>query len=240
MVYTPLHFAASNGNLLTVEYLCKHNADVNSLTQNNFTSLHLASGNSNIQIVDCLIKYGANPEAITSHGSSVLHYASGGIGISHFNLVKHLIKNYGGMKFINFQDKEKYTPFHEATHSGDFELCKYLIKECGADINLLIKYGNSILHMAAVSGNLNLVKYLIEKHKVNVQTIDKNGNTILHYAVIGNNLDVVKYLIEKHGLDPSATVTNGLDKDCNTLLLSNKVNIEMIDYLKKKIGKNIN
>ena len=148
--YTPLHFAASNGNLLTVEYLCNHNADVNSLTENNFTPLHLASGKGNIQVVDCLIKFGANPEAITIYGSSVLHYASGGIGISHFDLVKHLIKNYGEIKYINFQDEEKYTPLHEATHCGDFELSKYLIEECGADINLLTKYGNSILHMAAI------------------------------------------------------------------------------------------
>ena len=156
--YTPLHFAASNGNLLTVEYLCKNNADVNSLTESNFTPLHLASGNGDVQVVGCLIKYGANPDAITSHGSSVFHYAAGAIGISHFDLVKHLIKNYGGMKFINFQDEEKYTPLHESTHSGDFELSKYLIEKCGADINLLTKYGNSILHMSAVSGNLNLFK----------------------------------------------------------------------------------
>ena len=58
----------------------------------------------------------------------------------------------------------------------------------------------------------------------------------MHYAVIGNNLDVVKYLIEEHGLDPSATVTNGFDKGQNTLQLAKNDNIEMINYLKQKIG----
>ena len=58
----------------------------------------------------------------------------------------------------------------------------------------------------------------------------------MHYAVIGNNLDVIKYLIEEHGLDPSATVTNGLDKSKNTLQFANNNNIEMINYLKQKIG----
>ena len=50
--YTPLHFAASNGDILTVELLCKNNADVNSLTDHKFTPLHLAAGNGNIEIVD--------------------------------------------------------------------------------------------------------------------------------------------------------------------------------------------
>lgn len=235
--YSPLHFAASNGDISTVELLCKHNADVNSLTDDKFTPLHLASGNGNIEVVDFLIKYGANPKAITGNGSSVLHYASGATGDSHFDLVKHLIKKYGAIEFINFQDEEKYTPLHEATHSGNLELSKYLIEECGADITLLTKYGNSILHMAAVSGNLNLVKYLIEKHKVNVHAIDNDGHTILHYAVIGNNLDIVKYLIEEYGLDPSASITNGLDKGQNALQLAKNDNIEMINYLKQKMDK---
>lgn len=237
--YSPLHLAASSGDFSTVEFLCKHNADVNSLTDNNFTPLHLAAESGNIEIVDYLIKNGANPKSITKYGSSVLHYASGAAGESHFDLVKHLMKNYGAMEFINFQDEEKYTPLHEATHSGNLELSKYLIEECGADINLLTKYGNSILHMAAVSGNLNLVKYLIKKHNANVHAIDNDGHTILHYAVIGNNLDIVKYLIEEHNLDPRKTCTEGLDKGFNALQLAKNDNIEMIDYLKQKIGYKI-
>ena len=234
--YSPLHLAASNGDISTVKLLCKHNADVNSLTDKKFTPLHLSSGNGNIEVVDYLIKNGANPKAITGYGSSILHYAAGATGDSHFDLVKHLIKKYGAMEFINFQDEEKYTPLHEATHSGNLDLSKYLIEECGADITLLTIYGNSILHMAAVSGNLNLVKYLIEKHKLNVHAIDNDGHTILHYAVIGNNLDVVKYLIEESGLDPNVTVTNGLDKGKNALQFAKNDNIEMINYLKQKIG----
>ena len=58
----------------------------------------------------------------------------------------------------------------------------------------------------------------------------------MHYAVIGNNLDVVKYLIEEHKLDPSKACTGGLDKGLNALQLAKEDNIEMIDYLKQKIG----
>ena len=72
---TPLHRAASNGNLSAVLILIKHGADLNKRDNVGTTPLHSATQGKDSNIVEELIKNGAWVNAVDNNGSTPLHGA---------------------------------------------------------------------------------------------------------------------------------------------------------------------
>ena len=74
--FTPLHVAASSGQLEAVELLLESGADVNARGLRGETPLLLAAGAGQAQIVEALLKAGADSNIATKEGRTPLHRAS--------------------------------------------------------------------------------------------------------------------------------------------------------------------
>lgn len=76
---TALHWAASRGDVGTLQMLVYAGARVDAVTRNgSYTPLHLASRNARAAAVKALLKAGSDPNAKTSSGGATpLHYAAG-------------------------------------------------------------------------------------------------------------------------------------------------------------------
>ncbi|MSO21362.1 MAG: ankyrin repeat domain-containing protein [Acidobacteria bacterium] len=72
--FTPLMFAAQQGNLRTSELLVKAGADVNASAPDG-TPLIIATASGHDEVARFLIEHGARPNEVDSYGVSALHYA---------------------------------------------------------------------------------------------------------------------------------------------------------------------
>jgi len=88
---------------------------------------------------------------------------------------------------------KKNAELRKALLSENVNKTKTLLKG-GADPNILVEDGKSLLMLAILSDNLNLVKALISA-KVNINQVDKLGNSALFYAVKMSNIAIVKAIL---------------------------------------------
>ena len=118
---------------------------------------------------------------------------------------------------------------YTAAKGNHVDIVEYLIKECGCDPMMSIKYGSvPVLHYVASKGSLDALKCMvmnINDHIMDKQYRDTNGRTVLHCAV--KHIDVVKYLINECNCDIMTP-----DKDGQTPLhyTAKKGTAEVIEY----------
>ncbi|OXA61426.1 protein fem-1 homolog C [Folsomia candida] len=99
------------------------------------------------------------------------------------------------------------TPLILACRNGHYDVAEYLIKNCGADLELVgsvIFDGETIegvppLWCAAAAGNLKIVDLLVQ-NGANVNSTTRTNSTPLRAACFDGRSDVVKYLV-KAGAD---------------------------------------
>lgn len=72
--FTPLHFAASAGNLAMVCVLLEGGSDPNSRSDGEWTVLHWAAEDNHFSVVKKLLQCGANPRLTNNHGKTPLDY----------------------------------------------------------------------------------------------------------------------------------------------------------------------
>ena len=72
---------------------------------------------------------------------------------------------------------------------SNYPIVKFLIKNCGADINAKDKDGWTPLHFAVNFGDVEIVKFMLNNGA-------KISPQILNLAANGGHLDVVKFLIK--------------------------------------------
>ena len=101
---------------------------------------------------------------------------------------------------LNLKDRSGYSLLHIATNSEKIEIAKWLLNQCGMDINLHCN-GHNVLSLALSKGNFELFDYYLENK---AECIGRNQLNILHEAVNKNRYDIVERLIEK-GADPNQT-----------------------------------
>ena len=105
-----------------------------------------------------------------------------------------------------------YTPLVVAILEGQFEVCKMLIEEFGADVNSKGPCGQSLLHYACATvqpdEQLTLVRLLVEGG-AEVNARDANGVTCLHLACMGLNKPLTQLFIS-HGADLHARSNDGV------------------------------
>ena len=91
-LYTPLHFAAINGNETIIELLLSHNADVNSRSKTEAAPLHLASQEGHLVAVVALLQAGADPFLPRQGGALPIHQAA---NKNHSQVARILIEQAG-------------------------------------------------------------------------------------------------------------------------------------------------
>jgi ankyrin repeat protein len=83
-----------------------------------------------------------------------------------------------------------------------------LLKEEGADINVIDIYGNNALGLAIGCGSYETVKYLLNLGADANSTF--NGQVVIHIAILGENMDMISLLLDKNA-DPTVSNDHGFD-----------------------------
>jgi hypothetical protein len=70
---------------------------------------------------------------------------------------------------------------HRHHPAGLFRAVKYLVEDCGADVNALDHEGNTALHHAAARGDNEMILYLVSKG-ADVTRVNREGHTTADMA----------------------------------------------------------
>ena len=201
---TPLHVAAQNGRLEVVKLLLVSGAELHHQDDNGMSALHWAAYNGRDEVVRLLVQSGADVNVKkageNSSGSVPLH---GAAFYGHPQVVAELVNLGAELELTN---DFGYTPLLSGVAGGQTE-CAYILLDAGANPNVMLPNGISLLHSACWRPNLELIKKLVESG-AEVNAKDDNGNTPLAFASGSGNAEVVAYLL-KNGADAATKTNNG-------------------------------
>ena len=227
---TPLHYAATTGNIEMAKMLLSRKADVDAKNRSYYSRpLHLAALNGDTSMAKLLIEHGANVNAQDAFGAP-LNMAAGR------DMVKLLLDNKAD---VGMKNRDGFTPLHLAE---DKEIAQILIAH-GANLGSTGYAGRTPLHQAAMINHNDMVEWFCSKGspvnaldskgqtplmlslsmqgynihaKTRTETVrillkygadlscrDEKGWTLLHYAIRESNEDIVDLLL-KRGMDINA------------------------------------
>lgn len=156
---TALIIASVNCHESVVRFLVTHKADVNIQDKGGCTALIYAAMYGHENIVRCLFEHNADIEKQDRYGMTALMYAS---WKDYECIVRYLIRH--GAR-LDKQDKHGLTALmYSAVHGENRSISRYLIKECGADVNIKDKNGFDVLELFQDESyfyDSNHVKYII-------------------------------------------------------------------------------
>ena len=110
----------------------------------------------------------------------------------------HLAAMNGNLEVVrffmaNFVNSERQkTVLNGAVFGGNLDMCKLLIEEYKADVNLSDINGITPLHIASYFGHLEICKFLC-KHVMDKNTLDNNGKTPLDLAFSERKWEIVRF-----------------------------------------------
>ena len=189
---TPLHFAASGGNMPVVKYLSAKVINCNVKGNRARTPLHTACKKGQNEVVKYLLetaeadatccdhKYGLTPVDLAAE------YAS-------LDLLQYMLEKQ--FCHVTHADKNKNTTLHHAAFGGKLENVEFLIDKGYLKPNCKGWKGKRPLHSACRGGKYSIVYHLIHKCSVPVSEQDDDGNTPLHSAVKHGDRAVVGLLV---------------------------------------------
>lgn len=132
----------------------------------------------------------------------------------------------------NLKDKYEQTCLYYTCREGKNLCSKYLVDECGLNVNEIDIYGQTPIYYCVRDHKLETVELMIDLG-TNINIEDKYGQTCLFYAIREGHIDIVKLLIQK-----GANV-NQVDKKKRTpYSFAEKYNFKDICDLLVKFGAN--
>ena len=231
--WTPLLWAAYNGNAEVISVLLQAGADVNAKKNNGDTPLLSAVLRENIELISVLLKRGADVNAKDDDGRTPLLSA---VLRENIELISILIQAGAD---LNAKDNDGFTPLDLAEGGKHWAAAKALedaiintgkpnshallelgkkwktitaaevlaMINAGADVHAKNNDGNTPLHAAAWKGNAEVIPVLI-KAGADVHAKNNDGNTPLHSAAFWGKAEVIPVLI-KAGADVNAKNNHG-------------------------------
>ena len=210
--FTPLHMAATLGNLKVVKKLVDLEADVNIITTDGKSAAELAHLNEELEIEEYLESKMASSQRAKekevdsdlanfleeAYGSSTTYYLTeqfkelhlrSGWGKDPPGTIDKILKEYD-------EEKPGVTPLHIASkRNNEPEIIDLLVKS-GENVNAQDAEGFTPLHLAAIHGNLKIVKKLVDlEADVNIVTTD--GKNAVELAHLNEELEIEEYLKSK-------------------------------------------
>ncbi|KAL2555794.1 Ankyrin repeat domain-containing protein 50 [Forsythia ovata] len=175
---TPLHLAASKGQLESAKVLVSAGAQVDFQSKDGRTALHRAAANGDRRMVEMLLELGADPTISDYDLGRSANDVAGDKG--HKEVVKILDR---GASVLN------------AARRGEVEVLESLLEK-GASLSFSDQYGLTPLHTAAIKGHKDAVMVLVE-FGADLESRDAEGHTPLHLAVEGGSVETVQVLINR-------------------------------------------
>ncbi|XP_012062616.1 PREDICTED: serine/threonine-protein phosphatase 6 regulatory ankyrin repeat subunit A [Atta cephalotes] len=210
---TPVHVAASHGNLVTLLLLLDDGGDPMFKSKNGETPLHLACRGCRADVVKHLIEFvkeKKGPEvatayvnSLTNEGASALHYAAQ-IEPSEVStpgddraVVRALLDSGADVSLQTRQAQE--SAFHHCALAGNNEVLSEMISRMSATevqkaLNRQSAVGWTPLLIAAHRGHMELVTTLLANHG-RVDVFDLEGRSALHLAAEHGYLQVCDALL---------------------------------------------
>lgn len=173
---TPLHCAASAGNLTSLRLLLKAGADVNAGLAGR-SALHYAVQSTAIDCVRELLKAGANPNTPQVYTETPLHVAA---AMGSAACIRLLLE-HGANVLVQFGPR-KTTALHLAAEDENAE-CSKLLLDAGAEINAQNHRHQTPLHIAALSQSGETLELLLQRG-ADPNAEDTDGRTPLHSAIV--------------------------------------------------------
>lgn len=207
MTRAPLHLAAENGNVKSLELLLAHGAKIDETDRGEAaeTPLMAAAERGQTRAAQFLASKGAKLDATDANGRTVLHYVAAG---GAKELAEILLQKGAD---IEVTDKRGRTPLHAAASGDKRQTMEFLLQK-GADPLAFDNDGLTPMHLAMVDSYNNdvfdvYVAVLGDKAPLDAPTRG-TGETPLHFAAKnGRQWSVDKLLVA--GADPLIAAKDG-------------------------------
>lgn len=198
--WTPLHYAALNGDEFIAELLLRHGADVNARDRRGWGPLHYAvQVLQRPHLVSLLIEKGAMVDMRGYDGTTALHCAAYSGNDEALQTLLD-IERHGDIQLDDFGFGHKM-PLHWAVLNGSTKAVALLLLK-GADATKREIHGRTPLHLAVIKGHRDITSLLL-KQKVSPDVSDDDGLTALHLAASLWDEHVVGQLLA-HNANPHA------------------------------------
>ncbi|XP_064398481.1 ankyrin-1-like isoform X1 [Halichondria panicea] len=218
---TPLHTAASRGNLDEVRELLKTKQyEVNARNSHNQTSLHLACANGHLDTVWTLANdFVADIGAIDNGGNTPMLFAAKNKHVQII-IMLNLLSMCGkclsdGVRlpcsFSRSQTDSHHVKIFEDiffeyyNDSKAVEKTMLMISKFFSDYNEFKHFNDEgffTLLVAASLGLTNLINRLVSGEKMDINMRGFHGLSVLHCACFGGHVLLVESLISEYGIDP--------------------------------------
>jgi ankyrin repeat protein len=235
---TPLHLAAKHGDLPLARLLVKSGADVNAVSNRQFTPLAFAVTGQHLEIVKYLLTL---PEvdlntktadhvaplsiAITANSMRIarLLLADDRVDVNDFlGPAFFAAKHSRTAVFGEIVSKQNFdwamrgpnseTILHLLCADARLDLLKIVLSRGaeGVDVNALDDVGQSALSRACALGSSRVVRELLRIGRIDVNHADGVGWTALHYACNAGAVDAVIPLLMRPEMDINAMTRAGM------------------------------
>ena len=195
-ILAPLPAALSKRHFRVADLLRKHGAVVDVRDKYAYTPLHVASISGSVDTMRWLLNHGANVDPQTYSGRTPLHMAA---CASELGAAQVLLEHKAD---INLQDASDYTPLHDVLDGPrpekdleGVEMARRLL-EHGADPNIHLPQGSTLLHEVSSRGSLDVVRLLLS-FGANIDEKDEAGETPFLVASSNGHVDIVKFLLDQ-------------------------------------------
>jgi len=217
--WTPLYYAAFNGQTGMIQILVAHGAAVDAADKDGTTPLYSAAFRGNTDAVRSLLEHGANIEARDHEGFTPLNTAA---WAGQTDVVALLLDHNAN---VNTRANEGSTPLHGAAADGWVEVATLLL-EHGAHVNVGNAHGFTPLHSAADNDRTEVAEVLLA-HGAAINARTDAGDTPLHWAAYHNKMNAAALLLQE------GAAVNPSDRDGNTPLhwAAAQGHVEMTEFL---------
>jgi ankyrin repeat protein len=214
-VDTPLHSAASKGNLEIFKLLYQHSkGSFSTPNENGDSPLHLAARYGHTEILKYINetskKNGLSLQDAFSCNSSDEDPVTLAIQNGHLEALKVLINLVDHAYLNNPINEMGDLHIHLAAKYGTPEMIDFFITN-GLNFHSKNNAGKTALQEAVANGKTEMVKNLVEKG-FQLDVYDNTGGSLLHLAAKNGNAELAQYLIKK------GCNLNAVDKYGNTPL----------------------